>query len=187
MIFKKTKIKDAHIIEVEKLEDDRGFFARIWDAKEMKKLGLDAKISQANMSRSVKKGTIRGLHYQLYPYGEAKVIRCTKGAIFDVIIDLRPKSPSYLKWMGVELTEANHRMLYVPKYCAHAFLTTEENTEVSYLVSQFYTPNSESGIRYNDPAFNIKWPIKVSVASEKDKSWPDFPTTHKATRGKQKK
>lgn len=174
MIFKKTKIKDAHIIELEKLEDDRGFFARTWDAKEMKNLGLDSKICQANMSRSVKKGTIRGLHYQLHPYGEAKVIKCTKGAIFDVIIDLRPKSPSYLKWMGVELSDTNHRMLYVPKYCAHAFLTLEDNTEVSYLVSQFYTPNSERGIRYNDSAFKIKWPIKVSVVSEKDKSWPDF-------------
>jgi dTDP-4-dehydrorhamnose 3,5-epimerase len=189
MKFTKTKIKDAYIINLEKKKDSRGFFARVWDAKELKKLGLDSKISQANMSQSAKRGTMRGLHYQTYPFGEAKIIRCTKGAIYDVMIDLRPKSPSYLKWLGVKLTETNGKMVYVPKYCAHAFLTLEDNAEVSYMVSQFYTPKAERGIRYNDPTFKIKWPIKVTEASDKDKNWPDFPTTSRqsgTTRGKQK-
>jgi dTDP-4-dehydrorhamnose 3,5-epimerase len=187
MKFVKTKVTAAYIIQPEKKHDNRGFFARVWDAKELQQKGLIGKIAQANMSQSRKKGTVRGLHYQNYPYGEAKIIRCTKGAIFDVIVDIRPKSPTYMKWFGVELNDTNGKMLYVPKYCAHAFQTLKDNTEVSYMVSQFYTPKAERGIRPDDPAFKIKWPLKISSISDKDNSWPDFPTAHKATRGKQRK
>lgn len=174
MKFIKAKIKDAYIIQMEKKIDERGYFARAWDSKELKKLGLSYKVAQSNTSFSIKKGTVRGFHYQKYPFGESKVIRCTKGSVYDVIIDIRPKSPTYGKWMGVELTEDNGTMVYVPKYCAHAFLTLKDNSAVTYMVSQFYTPEAESGIRHNDPAFKIKWPTEVKVVSEKDNSWPNF-------------
>lgn len=177
MIFTPTKLAGAFIIDLEKREDERGFFARTFCVNEFKEQGIDIQIRQANTNLSSIKGTIRGMHYQNHPYEEDKIVRCTKGALFDVIIDLRKDSPTYKQWIGVELTESNHRALFVPKGFAHGFLTLEDNSEANYLVSQVYTPGAESGIRYNDPQFNIQWPIKVVVISEKDKNHLDYKET----------
>ena len=174
MIFTETELKGAYIIEIEKLKDHRGFFARAWCQNEFKAQGLTSSVVQANVSSNKKKGTLRGMHYQLSPYEETKLVRCTRGAIYDVIIDLRPASPTYTQWIGVELTEENYKMLYVPENFAHGFQSLKDDTEVTYQVSQFYTPGSESGIRWDDPAFSLKWPIEVQVISDKDKSWPDY-------------
>lgn len=135
---------------------------------------MTSRIVQTNISFNVKKGTLRGMHYQITPYEETKLVRCTTGAIYDVIIDLRRDSLTYLQWVGVELTADNHKMLYVPENFAHGFQTFLDNTEVTYQVSQFYTPGSERGIRWDDSAFNIWWPLEVTVISDKDKNWPDF-------------
>lgn len=174
MKFTKTKLEGALIIDAEKREDDRGFFARVFCLNEFKDQGIDISIVQVNVNFSVRKGTLRGMHFQNHPYQEDKIVRCTKGALFDVIIDLRKDSPTYKQWIGVELTENNHRALLVPKGFAHGFLTLEDNTEANYLVSQFYTPGAESGIRYNDPQFNIEWPLEPVVVSEKDANHPDY-------------
>lgn len=174
MIFSETKLEGAYIIELERLKDERGFFARAWCRKEFEDHGLTPRLAQANVSRSTKKGTLRGMHYQIAPYQEAKLLRCTNGAVYDVIIDLRPGSPTYTQWVGVELTAENYRMFYVPEGFGHGFVTLQNDTEVTYLVSQFYTPGSERGIRWDDPTFGIDWPIEVQVISDKDKSWPDF-------------
>ena len=174
MIFTKTELNGAYIIDLKLLEDERGFFARGWCQKEFEQHRLVSTLVQANVSFNHAKGTLRGMHTQVAPFEEVKVIRCTQGGIYDVIIDLRPESPTYKHWMGVELTAKNHRMLYMPEGFAHGFQTLDDNTEVFYQVSQFYTPQSERGIRYNDPAFGIEWPLAVSVISEKDKSWRDF-------------
>jgi len=174
MIFKETKLKGTYIIEIEKLEDERGFFARAWCKKEFENHNLISRLVQANVSFNKKMGTLRGMHYQLAPYKETKLVRCTRGAIYDVIIDLRPDSSTYGQWMGVELTSENYKMLYVPEDFAHGFQTLEDNTETTYQVSQFYAPGSERGIRYNDPGFGIKWPRNVQVISEKDKNCPDY-------------
>jgi dTDP-4-dehydrorhamnose 3,5-epimerase len=175
VILTETKLKGAYIVELEELKDNRGFFARAWCQHEFEKHGLNAHFVQANVSYSKKKGTLRGLHYQISPYEEIKLMRCTKGSVYDVIIDLRRASSTYAQWIGVELTSENHKMLYVPENFAHGFQTLEDDTEVFYPVSQFYTPGSERGIRYDDPAFGIKWPeTKDLVMSEKDKCWPDF-------------
>ena len=174
MIFTETQLKGAYIIEIEKLKDNRGFFARAWCQKEFEEHGLTPRVVQANVSSNKKKGTLRGMHYQIAPYEETKLVRCTRGAIYDVIIDLRQGSPTFKQWMGVELTESNYKMLYVPENFAHGFQTLEDNAEVTYQVSQFYTPGSESGIRWDDPLFGIRWPLEVQVISDKDKCWPDF-------------
>ncbi|MGB9714863.1 MAG: dTDP-4-dehydrorhamnose 3,5-epimerase [Thermodesulfovibrionales bacterium] len=174
MIFKETTLKGAFIIELEKRVDSRGFFARAWCRKEFEDNGLIKEMVQANVSFNKKKGTLRGMHYQITPYEEAKLVRCTRGAIYDVIIDLRPDSPTYKQWVSVELTSENYKMVYVPENFAHGFITLEDNTEVTYLVSEFYSPEFERGIRYNDPSFGIQWPIPISVISEKDKSWQDY-------------
>ena len=174
MKFTETKLKGAFIIEIEKLEDHRGFFARAWCQNEFKDHGLTARVAQANISSNKKRGTLRGMHYQLSPYEETKLVRCTRGAIYDVIIDLRPASPTYGQWFSVELTAENYKMLFVPENFAHGFQTLEDDTEVTYQVSQFYTPNSERGLRWDDPAFSIKWPMDVQVISDKDKYWPDY-------------
>jgi dTDP-4-dehydrorhamnose 3,5-epimerase len=173
MIFRETALKDAYVVDLEKREDVRGFFARAWCGKEFEKHGLIPRVVQANTSFNKKKGTMRGMHYQIAPHAETKAIRCLKGAIFDVIIDLRPDSPSYKKWFGVELTAENRTMLYVPEQFAHGFITLEDNTEVFYLVSEYYAPDCERGIRYDDPAFGIAWPAQIEAISEKDKTWPD--------------
>jgi dTDP-4-dehydrorhamnose 3,5-epimerase len=175
MVFKEIRLKGAFIIELEKIKDDRGFFSRAWCQEEFHAHGLDSNIAQCNLSFNAARGTLRGLHYQIAPYEETKVIRCTRGKIFDVIIDLRPKSPTYLQWTGIELSLENRKMVYVPENFAHGYLTLADNTEVFYQVSQFYSPGSESGIRWNDPSINIKWPeIPNLIISEKDKNWPYF-------------
>ncbi len=174
MIFIETELKDAYIIDIEPREDQRGFFARTWCQQEFSAHNLTTTIAQANMSYNRHKGTLRGMHYQRPPYAETKLVRCTRGAIYDVIIDLRPDSPSYKRWIGVELTADNRRALFVPEGFAHGFQTLADHSDVMYQVSQFYTPGAEGGIRYDDPAFGIHWPIEVAVISEKDAGWTDF-------------
>jgi dTDP-4-dehydrorhamnose 3,5-epimerase len=174
MIFKETAVKDAFVIEIEKRTDDRGFFARTWCKNEFEKHGLNTNLVQVNIAYNKKRGTLRGMHYQIAPYAETKLIRCTKGAIYDVIIDIRKNSSTYKQWIGVELTEDNYKMLYVPEGFAHGYLTIKDQTEVIYQVSQFYAPNSEQGIRWDDPSFNIKWPeTDERIISEKDRNWTD--------------
>ncbi len=174
MIFHATEITGAYVIDVEQRRDERGFFARAWCQREFAAHGLTAQVVQTNISYSKHRGTLRGMHFQRAPYAEAKLVRCTRGAIYDVIIDLRPDSPSYRRWIGVELSAATYRMLYVPEGCAHGFQTLVDDTEVTYQVSQFYTPDAEGGVRYNDAAFNIAWPLEVTVISDKDRQWPDY-------------
>ncbi|MCF6147978.1 MAG: dTDP-4-dehydrorhamnose 3,5-epimerase [Candidatus Kuenenia sp.] len=174
MIFTETKLKGAFIIEPERLEDERGFFARTWCKREFKKQGLNPELVQCNISFNKKKGTLRGMHYQEAPHEEAKLVRCTMGAIYDVIIDIRPDSQTYKKWFSVELTVENRKMLYIPEGFAHGFLTLEDNTEVFYQMSEFYAPEHAKGIKWNDPAFNIHWPIEISIISDKDKSYDNW-------------
>lgn len=174
MIFEETELNDAYVIELDKLEDKRGFFARSFCVDEFKEVGIDFPVVQANVSYNRYKRTLRGMHYQQEPHGEAKLVRCTQGAIFDAIIDVRRESSTYMQWMGVELSEHNYRMLYVPEGFAHGFITLEDKTEVTYQVSEIYTPGAEKGIRWDDSTFNIDWPVDPKILSEKDKSWPDF-------------
>jgi dTDP-4-dehydrorhamnose 3,5-epimerase len=174
MIFIETKLKGAYIIELEKIEDKRGFFARAWCQKEFEAKGLTGRVVQTNVSFNKKKGTLRGMHYQIHPYEETKLVRCTRGSIYDVIVDLRPHSTSHKQWVGVELTAKNYKMIYVPEGFAHGFQTLEDKTEVTYQVSQSYTPGAEAGVRYNDSVFRIYWPLGVQVISEKDESWADY-------------
>ena len=174
MIFAETKLKGAFILDIEKREDDRGFFGRAYCQKEFEAHGLPGDFPQTNVSLSLTAGTLRGMHYQFHPYEEGKLVRCVRGALHDVIIDLRPESPTYEQWIGVELTQDNYRMLYVPERFAHGFITLTDNVEATYQVSQFYAPGSESGIRYNDPRFGIEWPREIAVISDKDKSVLDY-------------
>lgn len=174
MILVETKLKGAYIIELEKREDNRGFFARSWDGGLLEQHGLIGNVIQQNITFSKYKGTIRGLHYQKPPYQEMKYVRCTRGSIFDVIVDLRQDSPTYKQWLGVKLSMDDYRVLYVPKDFAQGFQSLEDNSEMTYLVSEVYTPLSEAGIRYNDPSIQVDWPLPVTMISEKDKNWPDF-------------
>ena len=174
MIFTKTTVNDAYIVELDKREDHRGFFARTWDKNEFEEHNLNSNLVQCNVSFSKKRGTLRGMHYQKKPFEESKLIRCTKGKIFDVIIDLRTHSSTFKKWFGVELTQENYKMLYVPEGFAHGFQSLEDNSEIIYQVSEFYTPNSELGIHWNDPEFNITWPIEEKIITDKDNSWKLF-------------
>jgi dTDP-4-dehydrorhamnose 3,5-epimerase len=174
MIFTETELKGAYIIDLERREDDRGFFARTWCQNEFEAHGLVARIVQANTSYNKLRGTLRGMHYQRAPYAETKLVRAVRGAIVDVIVDLRTDSPTYKRWISVELTADNRRALFVPEGFAHGFQTLEDDTDVSYQVSAFYTPGAEGGARYNDPAFDIQWPLPISVISDKDATWPDF-------------
>lgn len=174
MIFTETKIKGAFIIEPEKKEDERGFFARSYDKGIFRERGLNPNVLQCNISFSKLKGTIRGMHYQLSPYQEAKFLRCTRGSIFDVIIDLRSQSSTYKQWIGVELNSQNYKMLYAPEGTAAGFQSLEDNTELFYQVSQTYKPEYERGIRWDDPIFNIRWPLKPTTISKKDLSHPPF-------------
>lgn len=174
MIFTKTGLREAYLIDLEKREDQRGFFARAWCQREFEEHGLVPRVVQTNISYNKYKGTLRGMHYQRAPHAETKLVRCTRGAIYDVIIDLRPDSLTYKQWLGVELTAANYRILYVPEGFAHGFQTLMDEVEVTYQVSQFYTPEAEGGLRYNDPAFGIDWPLEIQVISDKDKNWPDY-------------
>jgi len=172
--FTKLELRDAYLVELEKRGDQRGFFARLFCQDEFEEHGLVADMVQANVSFSKVKGTLRGLHYQDEPFAETKYIRCVKGAIYDVIIDIQPDSPTFMQWLAFELTAQNYKMLYIPKGYAHGFQTLEPDTEVTYLVSEFYAPEAEGGVRYNDPAFGINWPVGVTEISEKDRTWPDF-------------
>ena len=174
MIFIETKLKGAYVIDIKRHEDDRGFFGRSWCENEMREQGLNTNVRNINVSFSKTRGTLRGLHYQKNPYQEVKIIRCTRGAIYDVIIDLRKDSPTYKHWFGIELTPDNYKMVYVPEDFAHGYMTLCGNSEATYLTSQFYTPGAEAGIRWNDPEFNVDWPLKPKVISEKDKQHPDF-------------
>jgi dTDP-4-dehydrorhamnose 3,5-epimerase len=174
MIFTETKLKGAFIIELQKREDERGFFARTYCANEFSQHGLSTHMPQSNMSLSKKKNTLRGMHFQVDGAEEAKLIRCTKGAILDVIIDIRKNSPTYCEHISVELTAENYRQLYVPEGFAHGFITLTDDVEVAYQVSQFYTPGKERGIRWNDPLFAIQWPTLSPLVSEKDAEHPDF-------------
>jgi dTDP-4-dehydrorhamnose 3,5-epimerase len=178
MIFTQTKLNGAYLIDIKRIEDERGFFGRSFCQNEFNEYGLRINVAQANVSFNKHKATLRGMHMQLAPHGETKLVRCTRGAIWDVIIDLRTDSPTYLQWIGVELTASSYRMLYVPEDFAHGFITLEDNTDVTYQVSQFYTPASERGFRWNDPSFNIDWIIEPKIISEKDRSHPLF---HKET------
>ena len=178
MKFIETALQGAYILRLEKRQDDRGFFARAWCQKEFEEHGLTPQVVQCNLSFNPKQGTLRGMHFQVAPYEETKLVRCTKGAIFDVIIDLRPESPTYKKWVGVELTEENRNMLFVPEGFAHGFQTLVDNSEVFYQVSEFYQPGAEQGILWNDAAFGIEWPAtETRLISPKDQSWPDFDTS----------
>lgn len=174
MIFTETKLKDAFVIEIEKNIDSRGFFGRTWCKKEMEQHGLNGNVVQVNTSFSKKKGTLRGIHYQKHPFEETKLVYCTKGALYDVIVDLRKDSPTFLQWIGIELTEGNYKMVYVPENFGHGFVTLTDNTEIIYLVTQFYKQGAEAGIRYNDKQLNIQWPVSVTEISAKDKNHPDF-------------
>ena len=173
--FTRTGLQDAVIIDLEPIEDARGFFARAWDEREFAENGLETRIAQCNVSFNRRKGTLRGMHLQRPPYEEVKLIRCIRGSLFDVIIDIRPESASYKQWAGVELSARNRRMLYVPRGFAHGFQTLEDDTETFYMVSEFYVPGAEDGLRWNDPMFGIEWPLgEPSEISDKDRSWPDF-------------
>ncbi len=174
MIFTETKLPGAYVIELEKRGDARGFFARAFCQHEFAANGLMTVVAQTNLSFSQSAGTLRGMHYQSAPYAEAKLVRCTRGSLYDVIIDLRPASATYRSWLGVELNTDNRRMLYVPEGFAHGFITLEDAVEVTYQVSQFYTPEAERGVRWDDPAFGIEWPLTPKVISDKDKRWPDY-------------
>lgn len=172
MTFTETKLKGCYILDIERREDDRGFFARIMCTEELRAHGLTADFAQENASTNHRAGTIRGMHYQREPHAEAKLVRCTKGSVFDVAVDVRPGSPTYLQWVGVELTEENYRMFYVPEGFAHGYLSLTDGAAVSYLVSHPYVPGTEGGIRFDDPAVGIEWPRAVVVVSEKDRAWP---------------
>ncbi|HLE11309.1 MAG: dTDP-4-dehydrorhamnose 3,5-epimerase [Bdellovibrionales bacterium RIFOXYD12_FULL_39_22] len=174
MIFKETSLAGAFTIEPERREDQRGFFARTFCVKEFEQHNLDSRLVQANYAFSKSKGTLRGLHYQRSPMSETKIVHCIHGAIWDVIVDLRQSSPTFGKWFAEELTSNNRKIMYVPKGFAHGMLTLTDDVEVLYMVSEFYSPTHERGIRWNDPFLNIVWPNVPTIISAKDNSWSDF-------------
>lgn len=172
MIFSDTTVSGAKLIAPNSHEDERGRFLRAWCVREFAEHKVHFSPVQANMGFSREKGTVRGMHYQEVPAVEAKLVRCTRGAIFDVVLDLRPESPTYRKWYGAELTADNSRMLYVPEGCAHGYQTLENATEMYYMTSQFYAPSAVRGVRFDDPAFGIQWPVPPVAISEQDRRWP---------------
>lgn len=174
MIFTETKLSGAYIIEIKKSEDERGFFSRIWDKKVFEEKELDSKILQSSISFNKKRGTLRGMHYQIEPYEESKLVRCINGRIYDVIVDLRKNSKTFKNWFSVELSATNYKILYVPKGFAHGFQTLEDDSEVNYDMFQFYNPEHARGFKWNDLTFKIKWPLEISVISEKDKKYKLF-------------
>jgi len=171
MIFTETRLKGAFIIDLDRKRDERGFFARAFCQNEFRDHGLQPTIAQANVASNAKKGTVRGMHYQYPPAAESKLVRCTRGAILDVIVDLRPESATYLEHLAVELNEDNMRALYVPERCAHGYQTLRDNTDTNYQVGEFYTPNSEGGVRYDDTRLGLSWPLPVAVISSKDRQF----------------
>ena len=174
MIFNETKLKGAFVIELERLEDERGFFSLSWSEKEFARQGLESRLAESNVSFNRRKGTLRGMHYQQSPHGQVKLVRCTMGAIYDVIIDLRPASPTFRQWFSVELTESNRLTLYVPKDFAHGFQTLVDNSEVFYQMSEPYVPDSARGVRWDDPAFGIEWPEDARIIIARDREYADF-------------
>jgi dTDP-4-dehydrorhamnose 3,5-epimerase len=184
MIFNETRLQGAFVIDLEPQEDERGFFARAWCAKEYAARGLSSRIVQANLSCNPRRGTLRGMHYQVPPHQEVKLVRCVRGAIWDVIIDVRPGSPTFLQWIGVELTASNHRMLYVPEGVAHGFQTLADDTEAFYQVTEPHAPGSERGIRWDDAAVGIRWPdAEHRLISAKDRNWPPLALPRTAAQG----
>jgi dTDP-4-dehydrorhamnose 3,5-epimerase len=174
MIFTETRIKGAYIVDLKRMEDQRGFFARALAEVEFAAQGLRSVFVQGNLGFSHRKGTLRGMHFQAAPHAEAKLVRCTMGAVYDVMIDLRPASATFKQWVGVELSADNRRMLYVPEDFAHGYLTLTDNAELFYHTSQFYAPQAASGVRHDDSTFGIEWPTSVAVISEQDRRWPDY-------------
>lgn len=174
MTFRQTKLPGVFEIEMQLNSDDRGFFARSWCQKEFKDHGLNGNLVQCSVSLNLRKGTLRGVHYQEAPFAETKVVRCTAGAIYDVVLDLRERSPTFKQWFTKELSAENRLSLYIPAGCAHGFLTLTDESEVLYQMSEFYHPEAGRGVRWNDPAFRIAWPGKVEVISERDRNYPDF-------------
>lgn len=174
MLFTETQLQGAYIIDPERIEDERGFFARSWDRHEFEARGLNTNLAQCNISYNTRRGTLRGMHYQAEPHEETKLVRCTAGAIYDVIIDLRPSSPTLRQWLAVELSAANRRMLYIPPGYAHGFQTLEDHSEVFYQMAEFYAPAYARGVRWNDPAFGIVWPEAPQAIAARDQAYPDF-------------
>jgi dTDP-4-dehydrorhamnose 3,5-epimerase len=174
MKFHPTTLNKAWLIELDPICDERGSFARTFCAREFAALGLEINFPQHSISTTAKKGTVRGMHFQRDPHGEVKLVRCTKGKIWDVIVDIRPHSPSYRRWQAFELNEGGRHELYIPKGFAHGYQTLTNDAEVSYLISEFYVPDAAAGLRHDDPAIGIRWPLPISLISEKDRSWPEF-------------
>jgi dTDP-4-dehydrorhamnose 3,5-epimerase len=174
MKFTQTKIPGAYLIEIQPTTDERGFFARSFCADEFQQHGLNCNFAQCNVSFTSKQGAIRGMHYQVAPNTESKLVRCTRGAIYDVILDLRPESPTFKQWVAAELTADNHQMFYIPPGCAHGLQTLVDDTEVFYQMAGVYNAEATRGVRWNDPAFRIKMPLAVSVINERDRNYPDF-------------
>lgn len=172
MIFHDTPIAGAYVIEPKKLEDARGFFARIYCTNELSERGLEAEIVQSNVGFSHRKGTLRGLHFQRPPHAEVKIVRCTSGSVFDVIVDLRPASPTYRQWYGTELSPRNGKMIYAPAGCAQGYMTLTDDAEMYYHTTAFFAPEFATGVRYDDPAFGIVWPLEPTVISQQDQQWP---------------
>jgi dTDP-4-dehydrorhamnose 3,5-epimerase len=174
VFFRETKLPGAFVIELQKQEDERGFFARSWCHKEFEAHGLNPRMVQCNVSFNKVKGTLRGMHYQVPPCAEAKLVRCTRGAIYDVIVDLRRESPSYKQHLSEILSSNNYKALFIPEGFAHGFQTLEDNSEVFYQMSEFYSPEHQRGLRYNDPAFEVSWPIEATVISDRDRNYENF-------------
>jgi dTDP-4-dehydrorhamnose 3,5-epimerase len=175
VLFKETELPGAYVIELERREDERGFFARAWCANEFADQGLSTRLVQANLSFNVRPSTVRGMHFQLGEHAEVKIVRCTRGAVYDVIIDLRPDSTTFKQWIGVELDAETRNAIYIPEGFAHGYQTLVPETETLYQVSEFYAPHAEGGVRWDDPAFGIEWPDPENAfLSEKDRNWPDF-------------
>jgi dTDP-4-dehydrorhamnose 3,5-epimerase len=176
MIFTQTQIHGVFILEPERIEDERGFFARTWCQTEFAEHGIATIPVQCNISFNKRKGTLRGMHYQRAPHAENKLVRCTMGALYDVAVDVRPDSPTFKQWVGETLSATNRRMMVIPPGCAHGFLTLEDNTEAFYQMSACYAPKHAAGVRWNDPAFGIRWPGDVVVIVDRDRIYPDFKT-----------
>jgi dTDP-4-dehydrorhamnose 3,5-epimerase len=174
MTFTETPLEGAWIIDIARIDDERGFFARTWSPDEFAARGLDSTLAQCNVAWNHRRGTIRGMHFQRAPMQEVKIVRCTRGAILDTIIDLRPGSPTFCQWISVELTEDNRRMVYIPFGCAHGYQTLVDGVETYYHVSAPYSPGHASGVRWNDPRFGLRWPLEPTVISARDRDWPDF-------------
>jgi dTDP-4-dehydrorhamnose 3,5-epimerase len=174
MIFRELKLPGVFEVKIAPNHDERGFFARSWCRKEFENHGLNPNLVQCNISFNARQGTLRGMHYQADPFGEAKLVRCTAGAIYDVVVDVRPQSPTFKHWIAVVLRSESRDMLYIPQGIAHGFLTLADNTEIFYQMSEYYHPDFSRGVRWNDPAFGIEWPHNITVISERDRTYPDF-------------